>query len=78
MIIIPGIGIGPGKRKPLDYVNELANLVLSLLMGQSFTKESAEVSAKAINFLHGLKKDVEQDLRGKCRNIAMLPVYCTY
>lgn len=33
-------------------------------MGQSFTKESTEVSAKAINFLNSLKKDVEEDLRG--------------
>ena len=58
------MGVGPGKRKSLDYVMELANLLLSQLMGQSFTKETMDVSARAINFLTGLKKDVEDEIRG--------------
>ena len=33
-------------------------------MGQSFTAESTEISAKAINFLYNLKKDVENEIRG--------------
>ena len=44
---------------------ELANKILSTLMGQSFTPESAETSALAINFLHKLKKDVEDEIRGR-------------
>ena len=43
---------------------ELANKILSTLMGQSFTAESTEISAKAINFLYNLKKDVENEIRG--------------
>ena len=44
---------------------ELANKILSTLMGQSFTPESASTSALAINFLHKLKKDVEDEIRGR-------------
>ena len=58
------MGIGPGKRKSMDYVMELANLLLSQLMGQSFTKDSIGVSARAINYLDGLKKEVENEIRG--------------
>ena len=43
---------------------ELANLLLSQLMGQSFSKDSMDVSAKAINFLTSLKKEVEDELSG--------------
>ena len=43
---------------------ELASKVLATLMGQSFTPESAETSALAINFLHRLKKNDEDEIRG--------------
>jgi hypothetical protein len=42
---------------------ELANNILSQLMGQSFTIDSTKISAKAINFLHTLRKTVENEIR---------------
>ena len=60
-----GIGVGPGKRKSSDYVMELTNKILSLMIGQSFTADSVNTTANAISFLNTMKKNVENQIRGK-------------
>ena len=59
-----GLGIGPGKRRALDYYLEVLNGLLKNFVGRNFTEGTISVSADALQFLHNIKKAVQQDISG--------------
>jgi len=59
-----GLGVGPGRRKSVDYYMELLNNILSRMIGKTFTLETMMTTANALGYLHTIKKLVEEEIRG--------------
>mgnify|MGYP006957665136 CR=1 FL=1 len=61
---LSGLGVGPGRRKSVDYYMELLNNILSRMIGKTFTLETMMTTANALGYLHTIKKLVEEEIRG--------------